>query len=65
MLSTCRAFIKLFHEGIDSEVIALAGSDLRGGTPTSLGAKGGDKVKGRKRKAPPIRASQKRRKVRN
>jgi cohesin loading factor subunit SCC2 len=65
MLSMCHAFIELFHEGIDSEVIALAGSDLPKVTPRIMGAKGGDKVKGRKRKAPPNRSSQKRRKVRS
>ena len=63
MLNICRAFIELFHEGIGSEVIALGGSDLPKRTPRLTGAKGGDKVKGRKRKAPPNRSSQKRRKV--
>jgi cohesin loading factor subunit SCC2 len=63
MLNMCRAFIELFHEGIGSEVVALGGSDLPKRTPRLTGAKGGDKVKGRKRKAPPNRSSQKRRKV--
>ncbi|KAH6668494.1 sister chromatid cohesion C-terminus-domain-containing protein [Halenospora varia] len=63
MLSMCRAFIELFHEGIDSEVIALAGSNLPKRTPRITGTKGGDKVQRRKRKAPPNRLSQKRRKI--
>lgn len=63
MLNICRAFIELFHEGMSSEVIALGGSNLTKRTPRLVGAKGGDKVKGRKRKAPPNRSSQKRRKV--
>jgi cohesin loading factor subunit SCC2 len=62
MLNICRAFIELFHEGICSEVIALGGSDLSKRTPRLTGAKEGDKVKGRKRKASPNRSSQKRRK---
>ncbi|KAH7418634.1 sister chromatid cohesion C-terminus-domain-containing protein [Cadophora sp. MPI-SDFR-AT-0126] len=63
MLNICRAFIELFHEGICSEVIALDGSALPKKTPTLTGAKEGDKVKGRKRKVPPNRSSEKRRKV--
>jgi cohesin loading factor subunit SCC2 len=64
MLNICRAFIELFHDGICSEVIALGGSDLPKPkrTPRLTSAKEGDKVKGRKRKAPPNRSSQKRRK---
>ena len=64
MLNICRAFIELFHDGICSEVIALGDSDLPKPkrTPRLTSAKEGDKVKGRKRKAPPNRSSQKRRK---
>ncbi|KFY26359.1 hypothetical protein V491_01340 [Pseudogymnoascus sp. VKM F-3775] len=52
MLTICRAFIKLFQEGIDSRVDALSGNNLPKRLPRNTGA-GGDKRKGRKRKAPP------------
>ncbi|KFX99911.1 hypothetical protein V490_01562 [Pseudogymnoascus sp. VKM F-3557] len=52
MLTVCRAFISLFHKGIDSKVAALSAGYLPKGVPRSTGA-GGGKLKGRKRKAPP------------
>jgi cohesin loading factor subunit SCC2 len=63
MLSQCRAFIELFHEGIGSKVVAIGGGDSRNGMPSITRAKGGDKSKERKRKVPETRSSRKKRKI--
>jgi cohesin loading factor subunit SCC2 len=52
MLTMCRAFIRLFQEGIDFKVDASSGSYSTKGVSRKTGA-GGGKLKGRKRKAPP------------